>query len=92
MVLLLPEVKHLYDKEHYTGVFSGMSICAEADKEMIRELAELRFWNYPGLIGDCGCGICVKVIQGLPEEDVSKPELYQQQGYVLEIDEGSVQL
>ena len=70
MILLLPEVKHLVDKEKYSGVFASICFCSEEDKEMIRELAELRFWNYPGLIGGCGSGRCVKVIQGLPEEDV----------------------
>ena len=92
MILLLPEVKHLVDKEKLSGVFSGICFCAEEDKEMIRELAELRFWNYPGLIGGCGCSLCVKVVQGLPEENVEKPELYQQQGYVLEIEETAATL
>ena len=42
MILLLPEVKHLVDKEKLTGIFSGISICAEEKKEMIDSLEQVQ--------------------------------------------------
>lgn len=55
MILLLRKVKHLIDKEKPSGVFAGIGMCVEEEKELVRELVELCLWSFPGFISCCGC-------------------------------------
>ena len=90
MILLLPEVKQLIDKEKLTRAFSAISFQAQEDADLVQELAQLRFWNYPDLIGCTDDSLPVTVIRKLPEAKVDKPELYTKQGYALVIGEEEV--
>jgi hypothetical protein len=92
MVLLLPEVKQLVDKEKLSRSFSAIRFYANDDADMVEELAQLRFWNYPNLICCAEGALPVTVVRKLPDVAVDKPDLYAKQGYSLVIGEAEVSL
>ena len=85
MILLLPEVKKLTDNNGFTPVWKMLKLTADRDADTVREIAQLRFWNYRDVDLDCKEGFPVQVVGTLPAESVENEKLYRQQGYTLDI-------
>ena len=93
MINLLPEPKRLVDKFALTHKFSSIQITSEsADSSTLedyRDLAALRFWNYPeipfGIAADNAenDGIILFIDQNLNGIEVEDQDLFQSQGYQL---------
>lgn len=86
MINLLPEPKEIKDLEKQSIKFLGIKF---PKKEF--ELAEDRFWNYKGVISDCG-EFKVKVTNELPKVRVKNAKLFNSQGYTLTIKEKSAEI
>lgn len=93
MIQLFPEPKQLKECGGYTPAFDGICFYG-ADAELL-EIVRLRFWNYPEMrISDtCTDGaLRVRVENRLPEIETDRPELWNEQGYALDISADGVQI
>ena len=98
MINLLPEPKKLIDKENFTHRFKAVQICADKELPYILDIAGLRFWNYPEITitsETAENSIRLDVVSAL--EDTETPslrekELYEKQGYILDISENEIRL
>lgn len=97
MIRTLPEPKQLTDQGGSTRAFTHLQLSTETvgdlPAEEVRDLAALRFWNFPDIFSDDEAALSVAVRQGSNDGvDVDKPELFAEQGYVLEIADDGVTL
>lgn len=96
--LFLPEPKIVRLEGDFSKEFSKFYVVAvdtgELDLREIEELTRLRFWDYPELLdgSDTDAVMKLEFVRALPERDVEKPDLFAQQGYVLQIGEDFVRL
>ncbi len=94
MIRILPEPKRVIEYEGFTQAFQG--ICLDGGDEL-RELLQLRFWNYPEISikkkeeADASC-LTVHAVKSLEGIESEKPELLKEQGYDLEVGENGVTL
>lgn len=94
MIRILPEPKRVIEYEGFTQAFQG--ICLDGGDEL-RELLQLRFWNYPEISikkkeeADASC-LTVHTVKSLEGIESEKPELLKEQGYDLEVGENGMTL
>lgn len=91
MINLLPEAKRLTETGGFTRSFRALCF----DEPEILELAQLRFWNKPGLklCSEPGNEALYVTAQAeLPDETVDRPELYHAQGYCVSIENDRITL
>lgn len=93
MIRTLPEPKQLTEGGTLTRSFTHLRAEVEAigdvPAEEVRELAALRFWNFPAILtDDTGAEpFPLRIREGDGgAADVEKPDLFAEQGYVLEVD------
>ena len=97
MIRTLPEPKQLEDRGALTRPFTHLHLDVEAVGDVaadeVRELAALRFWNYPGILSDTDGALPVTISADVPADvEVDKPELFDEQGYVLEVDDDGARI
>lgn len=89
--VIIPEPKKVSLQNQLTKEFDGFALSfveGEAlSEEEAREIASIRFWDYPELLTPQSAPFALKVVGNLPDIEVDKPELFREQGYVLEINE-----
>lgn len=88
MILLLPEAKHVVEKQGRTKPFRAMRFAEDAAGREALELARLRFWNRKDITLGTEASddaLPVRVLHGLPEEQTENPALYAKQGYCMDI-------
>ena len=98
MIQLIPEPKSVKEYGTYTKIFTGITLLDEQgqkpDTEWIN-LAEERFWNYRGIVfngKDEEKNIQVILKHSLDGIETDNEKLFREQGYVLEIDAGQVEI
>lgn len=88
--ILLPEPKSVRRDNGHSRPFKTLDFAVQNEGPLtgaeVAELVQLRFWDYPELVG-AGASDSFPVIlhAGLPEQDVEHPELFSAQGYVLTV-------
>ncbi|GAA4907491.1 hypothetical protein GCM10025789_28730 [Tessaracoccus lubricantis] len=99
MISILPEPKHLIHHDGSTRAFTHLRLTADdvdaLTPDEVRDLAVLRFHNYPGIFADAPDAFPVHVHQGSIEDaavNLAKPEMFAEQGYVLDIRDDGVRL
>lgn len=96
MINLLPEPKQICEIGGFTGTFRKLKLsCTETRSQELLELMKMRFWNYPELSMESGpCEgedeLRILALETLEGTETEKPELFREQGYVLEIGETEV--
>lgn len=88
MILLLPEAKHVVEKQGRTKPFRAMRFAEDAAGREALELARLRFWNRKDITLGTEASddaLPVRVLHGLPEKQTENPALYAKQGYCMDI-------
>ncbi|WP_319756870.1 glycoside hydrolase family 20 zincin-like fold domain-containing protein [uncultured Sphaerochaeta sp.] len=91
MITVLPEPKRLIDNEGFTTLFTTMHI--STDDVRLLEIANKRFWNYPGILGDTTAhSLQIDLVASLESIEVENEELFRAQGYALAVTEDHVTL
>ena len=86
MILLLPEAKHVVEKQGRTQAFRAMRFPDNAAGNEALALARLRFWNRKDITLDTAANsnaLSVRIVPELPKKQVDDPTLYAKQGYCL---------
>lgn len=100
MINLLPEPKQIVEMDGFTKAFNEFCLVEKGGDQDISELLDLmrlRFWNYPELLtaskeDSQSVRMEVYAERSLEGITVEKPELFREQGYVLEVKEDKVLL
>ena len=98
MINLLPEPKHLIEKQGSTRPFYKICLNSEEknlDLNELLEITELRLWNYKEIKTAVGEGsddgeMPVHIILSLNGLNAEQPELFKEQGYDLDIREEEI--
>ena len=98
MIKLLPEPKHLIEKQGSTRPFYKICLNSEEknlDLNELLEITELRLWNYKEIKTAVGEGsddgeMPVHIILSLNGLNAEQPELFKEQGYDLDIREEEI--
>lgn len=93
---IFPEPKQVELDGGTTKPFSHLLLTVGATSalpaEDIKEIARLRFWNYPDVLAAGADTLDLHVEAGLPDREVGRPDLFREQGYCLTIGRDRVRL
>ncbi len=94
MIRLLPEPKHIVDKNEYTDLFNSITLYADKNIDTVVEYARDRFWNYPDMeiSKNSDNGYTVRIVASLDGFLETMPELFVEQGYYLDVNKQSATL